>query len=505
MTYPSAVEAELARRRNGVVGWIIRILLILLAALALVAILAVLILPFRLGSSKPSYSDAQDHFRFGSIGAETSSGLPLEVWLALPYLFPEKFDGRTDYAAFGFLYDDDRRLPVGIAEGSRYGVDLVWFNCSVCHFGQYRETDGAEPVHVAGMPANTLDLGRFTETILEIADDPRLAPEPLMQAMERAGVGLDWLDRQIWSVAVFPRLREVMLDRAARLQPLLDRQPPWGAGRVDTFNPYKVLSFDMPASGLAEAEVVGASDFPSIFYQRPREGMSLHWDGNNASLDERNLSAAIGAGVTPETVDHHAIRRVAEWLGDLAPPASPHRPDARAVAAGREIYMAECAECHGYQGDEGYVFEGAKLGTVEPITAIGTDPARLNSYTETFSALQKERLFVGTPYAFRHFTKTDGYANAPLDGLWLRGPYLHNGSVPTLADLLEEPEDRPATFLRTSDVISPDGGFVSPPCEPEEPGCYDTRLTGNGNAGHLYGTDLTDTQKADLLAYLLTF
>ena len=39
----------------------------------------------------------------------------------------------------------------------------------------------------------------------------------------------------------------------------------------------------------------------------------------------------------------------------------------------------------------------------------------------------------GKPWKFSHFRKTKGYANMPLDGVWLRAPYLHNGSVPTLA------------------------------------------------------------------------
>ena len=42
----------------------------------------------------------------------------------------------------------------------------------------------------------------------------------------------------------------------------------------------------------------------------------------------------------------------------------------------------------------------------------------------------------GKPWKFSHFRKTDGYANMPLDGVWLRAPYLHNGSVPTLRALL---------------------------------------------------------------------
>ena len=67
----------------------------------------------------------------------------------------------------------------------------------------------------------------------------------------------------------------------------------------------------------------------------------------------------------------------------------------------------------------------------------------------------------GKPWRFSHFRKTDGYANMPLDGMWLRAPYLHNGSVPTLRALLF-PEKRPAEFYRAYDVYDWDNvGFVA--------------------------------------------
>ena len=94
--------------------------------------------------------------------------------------------------------------------------------------------------------------------------------------------------------------------------------------------------------------------------------MRLHWDGNNDSLAERNLSAAVGAGVTPDSVDHESIERDAAWLMDLKAPPSPYRPDPAAVERGKAIYMQACAACHGWQGAHGYVFEGAKIGQVEP-------------------------------------------------------------------------------------------------------------------------------------------
>jgi hypothetical protein len=235
--------------------------------------------------------------------------------------------------------------------------------------------------------------------------------------------------------------------------------------------------------------------------------MQLHWDGNNTSLAERNLSAAIGAGVTPKTVDHAAIERVAAWLGDLAPPPSPLRPDAAAVERGRAVYMQVCAACHGYQGATGYVFRGERLGKVVPIQDIGTDRGRLDSYTEAFRQRQLDEIFEGTPYDFKEFRKTDGYANHPLDGLWLRAPYLHNGSVPTLADLLEPPDARPTRFWRGYDVLDPARvGFVSSGPEAERTGvAYDVTAPGNSNAGHTYGTTLPAEDKRALLEFLKTF
>lgn len=504
------VEKSIALRRRRR-----RPLMVLMALLLIFFAFAVIIgVSFAVGllrSGPVSFKDDTQHFLHGSIGAETASGLPIEVWNALPVLFPEDFDGRRDYSAFGFLYQEDEEgrtdLPVGISRRDRLGLSQVWFNCSVCHTGTWRESEGSDPQIVPGMPSNNFDLHRFIAFVLTAATSPLLAPETLLEAIDETGGNLGPVDRIVWKALVIPRLREELLATRAALIPLLERQPKWGPGRVDTFNPYKVLEFGMDAEELSDAEVVGASDFPSIWLQAPREGMDLHWDGNNSSLAERNLSAALGAGVTPDTVDHQGVQRVAKWLQDLPPPPSPHQPDPEAVVRGAGIYAQECLACHGRQSDEGYVFEGEYLGKVEPLEAISTDPARLDSYTQQFRDLQVSRLFAGTPYAFKNFTKTNGYANMPLDGLWLRGPYLHNGSVPTIADLLEPAGSRPAAFLRDSDVIDwQRGGFVSPPCpEATSNSCFDTKLRGNSNTGHEYGTDLDAAQKSDLLSYLLTF
>ena len=80
----------------------------------------------------------------------------------------------------------------------------------------------------------------------------------------------------------------------------------------------------------------------------------------------------------------------------------------------------------------------------------------------------------------------------PLDGIWLRAPYLHNGSVPTLRALLF-PDERPAVFYPRLRRLRLGQAAASSSTGPEaEKGRreFDTSLRGNGNGGHIYGTDL---------------
>jgi hypothetical protein len=99
-----------------------------------------------------------------------------------------------------------------------------------------------------------------------------------------------------------------------------------------------------------------------------------------------------------------------------------------------------------------------------------------------------------------------GYNPPFLDGIWLRAPYLHNGSVPTLRDLLEPVANRPSVFWRGYDLYDPvNVGFVTQGPEAERVGTrHDVREHANGNGGHLFGTDLPVEQKTALLEYLKT-
>jgi hypothetical protein len=105
-----------------------------------------------------------------------------------------------------------------------------------------------------------------------------------------------------------------------------------------------------------------------------------------------------------------------------------------------------------------------------------------------------------------NMVKIEGYQSPPLDGIWMRAPYLHNGSVPTLRDLLKPPSERPKIFFRGYDVYDPiNVGFVAEGFDIKRYGWkLDTAERGNGTQGHNYGTTLAPTEKNALIEYLKT-
>ena len=460
------------------------------------------------------YTDIQEHFKYGSIGSEPGGSLlapvggvlpPYWVFKSLPSVCRDKLpDG---LATFGFITEPGKDLPIGVSRRRRLGIDQVGLNCALCHTATVREKPDAPPRIVLGMPANRLDLQGFVQFVLDCTLDNRLTADAVRGRYPKRG-GPSLVERTLMRTGLIDRLKLQTLDLRNRIAPILSpAMPRWGRGRVDTFNPYKAIQFDWDLSKLPPNELIAASDYPSIWNQRPRQGMHLHWDGDNDSVDERNLSASLGAGVTPITVDHERLKRVRDWIWTLPPPKYPYAIDPSIAAKGAPIYQQHCAECHGDHRFRDGVVSGSRVGQVVPIGAIGTDRHRLDSYTTTF-ALNQYGLYPDSPYRFSHFRKTNGYANHPLDGIWLRGPYLHNGSVPTLRELLDRPEQRPVSFYRGNDVFDQvKVGFVSNVSVANGLTftLYDTTVPGNGNGGHVYGTSLSDAEKQAVVEYMKTF
>jgi hypothetical protein len=480
-------------------------------------VLVALSLAWKFLRDKPTtYSNVQEHFKYGSIGSEVGGSLaegvggllpPYWIFRVLPKIAPEKLPG--GYASLGLLFEQGHTMPIGVSMRHRLGFEQVGLNCAVCHTGTYRAAPGSPPVVVLGMPAHQLELQKFFDFVTSTVLDPRFTPDNVVGKIQEAGGNLNAFDRFLYRTQLVPRTREATLELRARIALLLGNPAiQWGAGRVDTFNPYKAIQFNWQLGDLPESELIGASDFPSLWNQKPREGMQLHWDGNNDSVDERNLSASLGTGATPVTLDHAALARVKDWIWTLQPPKYPFDVDASLAAKGEALYQKLCVECHADQHfRDGVVATNAKyIGKVDPIKDIGTDPYRLNSYTLTFASNQYS-LYPDSQYQFRHFRKTYGYANQPLDGIWLRAPYLHNGSVPTLRDLLTAAKDRPKAFYRGYDVYDPAKvGFRTDVAEEKgrKYSRYETTLPGNANSGHEYGTSLTDADKQSLVEFMKT-
>lgn len=100
------------------------------------------------------------------------------------------------------------------------------------------------------------------------------------------------------------------------------------------------------------------------------------------------------------------------------------------------------------------------------------------------------------------------YKGRPLDGIWATAPYLHNGSVPNLASLLQPAAKRPTSFsigVKTFDPVRV--GYLTdvagfPRFNVNNPD--GTPITGNSNAGHEFGGNLTDDERSCLLEYLKT-
>jgi mono/diheme cytochrome c family protein len=459
------------------------------------------------------YETSHDHFKYGSIGSEISSGIPYWIWKVLPEMFPEKLPGKKGgYTAFGFLYEDGKDLPIGVSKRFNQGIDKVWLNCASCHTGTVRETpSSAQTIHL-GMPANNFKLYEFIQFMRAVPLDNRFNADAVLEKIDAMGGNLDWFDRLLYRYIIVDQVRSALFGLRQQLS-FLDKQPSWGHGRVDTFNPYKAVQFNFPMDKLPREELIGPADYPSIWNQAPREGMNLHWDGNNPSVEERNKSAALGAGVTPVTIDLKAISKIELWISGLKAPVYPKPTNAQLVTSGKQLYKAYCSSCHGLKEAANYSFDTEKfpyLGQVDPIDHIKTDVGRLNSYSEALSANQNT-LYAGYSWRFKRFHKTNGYANMPLDGIWLRSPYLHNGSVPTLRDLLNPVSQRPKVFYRGYDVFDwTKVGFISTIASEKDKqfSKYDTSVEGNSNSGHDgddYGTNLSNAEKDAIVEYMKTF
>jgi hypothetical protein len=97
------------------------------------------------------------------------------------------------------------------------------------------------------------------------------------------------------------------------------------------------------------------------------------------------------------------------------------------------------------------------------------------------------------------------YESRVLHGIWATAPYLHNGSVPNLWELLTPPKDRKTSFMVGSRLFDAKNVGYATDQSPFKSGSFaadPANANGNGNGGHDFGTKLSEDDRWALIEYL---
>lgn len=259
----------------------------------------------------------------------------------------------------------------------------------------------------------------------------------------------------------------------------------------------------------------------------------------------------------PSTVEGNTLVSLEEALYELKSPVWPEETlppiDRSKAARGAELYATACASCHALLDRDDPDRKATAMITA--IDVVGTDPQSANNLISvraptgilegaiasdgsTYGATASGLALLGNlvqgiltaqlPATLRAVanakrngieasekqgdyhepTEADpaadlrSYKARPLNGMWASAPYLHNGSVPTLYDLLLPATDRPKRFAVGRTEFDPEKvGYVT---DGESPWVHDTSVIGNHNGGHEYGTTLSEDDRWALVEYLKT-
>lgn len=335
---------------------------------------------------------------------------------------------------------------------------------------------------------------------------------------------------------------------------------PWGRARGDAFaNMFnRVSAVDLNIWGNTEHGNSPAS-YPTLWdtsWEDKVEWNGMGESGNVLLRLARNAGQTLGVFGEVElektgpfgigyrsSVNRFNLLEIEWTISYLRSPKWPFGPlDKNKTAQGKKIYDAQCLNCHAM------VTPGVmQRMTMTPLDYVATDPnlavvaVTRRGYT---GVLEGRKLLMGGGPKLQAIEPTSNillnavigsiwgppkfgnrfqrppesggdplpraptpplsslaYRARPLNGIWATAPYLHNGSVPTLWDLLLPPHQRPKTFHVGNREYDPlrVGERTTPVADSFH---FDTSLPGNSNVGHTWGTTLTAAQRWALLEYL---
>lgn len=429
----------------------------------------------------------------------------------------------------------------------------VGFNCAACHTGQINykgvaiRIEGGGALHDAGTLQEMVGKALLATNYL-----PWKRARFLDAVTAATGAPRDEVSAQL-SAAAAKALAAVKQSLVSKLY------EPEGYGRLDALQRIANTVF---ADDLLEPannrHGDGQVKFPYIW-----DIWRLDWVQYNASVRQpmvRNVGEALGVRAETNFVDETgapvpAPQRWAssvhvqnlEWMEDtlqlLRPPVWPEavlgKIDRALAAKGRALFDQTCAGCHGIHVATDRT-PAEWVVTAVPLDKIGTDPnAATNFKTHTYSGAKLGRGELHAADALKIVTEevknnryaelkltpaqiaaADGFGRTnevrdtlvykarPLVGIWATPPYLHNGAVPSLIDLLSP--TRPASFTIGSREYDPVRvGYDTTPFPGGQ--TLDTTKPGNSNAGHWFtnenrpgtiGRELTQEERMALVEYL---
>ncbi|MCA0871086.1 hypothetical protein LCL97_09625 [Seohaeicola saemankumensis] len=475
--------------------------------------------------------------------SQGSALLPLDIFQAL-----EVAGGEDLFASsanlLGYRYfpsvkraDNADGLAIGFARTEKpwQGEIFVGLTCMGCHAGllTYQGTG----LFIAGAPTQG-DFQTMTEELSAAVTAALNDGAKFDRLAKRLGVG---------EAAERAELRRrLSREEAILTQRITINAAPirYGYGRVDAVGQiYNMATSVNPGLPQNASPPDAPVSYPHLWGTGQAD--VAQWTGfaPNAILGSillRNIGEVIGvfgrvdmkegALTIPSSVNIRELGQLEEWVNHMEPPAWPEdvlgKIDRDLAAKGAALYDDHCKGCHviaaPYEPYKATLVSPDELG-VDPlaarntletgVTTKGTTMPKLKMLIEqTFfvAAAQLEdtleALFAGD--ILDKFGKRGGftYKARTLNGIWATAPFLHNGSVPTLYDLLSPPEERPKSFTLGAWEFDPVKVGLAPYDGPDG-FVLDTTLPGNRNTGHdarIFETTFSKEQREALVEFLKT-
>ena len=414
-------------------------------------------------------------------------------WNNLYRVFPDSLRAEIERAPerrleitlrrYGLYQDPKLPMPAAFSrlKGNRYRV-----NCLFCHGGPVPGPDG--PHFSVGAPNRRADVTAFFLDRLALAER-----FPRYSSAHRV------LDR-----IAFPAFRKLLAD--VRLNTNRGTVAVWKFSSLEIATRTRGMGYSPSGLlGLLRGKVddfdVAAIDVDPLPWWNTKLKRHL-WMDAWIPKSGRAFSVNIPGPFNALRREEAGLDELVGELSELPVPRYPFVIDSIRAGRGKVSFNDHCAGCHGTYADDGST---TWPEMVVPLAQVGTDPARvLVGMTERY------RKFVGDSWIGDYGKDDvrlapDGYVAPPLRGVWATAPYLHNGSVPTLAAFLEL-TDRPHYWRASVDGFDEEAiglryeTFTER--APSDIDIFDTTRLGKSSAGHLFHRSLTTDERRDVLEYL---